>query len=97
MKATLRKAAKQGRWGERQNPDRQPAPHLRRGIGVAATLHPVGLGRIMADTASATLEMTSDGSVVLKTGVVELGQGTHTALAQIAAEALGVELDAVRV
>ena len=55
------------------------------------------LGPRVADNAFAGLEMNDDGSVVLRTGVVDYGQGSHTVLAQIAAEALGVELGAVRV
>ena len=97
MKACIREAAKQAGWNSRKNMERQPSPHLRRGMGIAATWHTVGLGRVMADHASATLEMGTDGSVVLKTGAVELGQGSHTALTQLAAEALGVPLSTVRV
>jgi len=41
--------------------------------------------------------MREDGSVVIQTGATEIGQGSNTVLAQIAAEALGVELDKVTV
>jgi CO/xanthine dehydrogenase Mo-binding subunit len=40
--------------------------------------------------------MAPDGSVLLRSGAADMGQGTRTALAQLAAEALGVELPAVR-
>src|SRR3954452_4219765 len=39
----------------------------------------------------------TDGTVTIATGKVELGQGITTALAQIAAEELGVELSKIRV
>jgi CO/xanthine dehydrogenase Mo-binding subunit len=45
--------------------------------------------------ASAVAKMISDGSVVLLTGTVELGQGARTALSQVVAEELGVPLDYV--
>jgi CO/xanthine dehydrogenase Mo-binding subunit len=39
----------------------------------------------------------ADGTVSIATGKVELGQGIHTALAQIAAEELGIDLSKVKV
>jgi CO/xanthine dehydrogenase Mo-binding subunit len=45
--------------------------------------------------ASAVAKMISDGSVVLLTGTVELGQGARTALSQVVAEELGLALDRV--
>jgi nicotinate dehydrogenase subunit B len=38
------------------------------------------------------VEQSGDGRVLVRTGKVELGQGLHTALAQIAADALGLPL-----
>ena len=57
----------------------------------------IGMGRNIPDHASATLDMTCDGSVILHTGAADMGQGAHTALAQMAAEAMGVRLEAVKV
>lgn len=45
--------------------------------------------------AGATVKMNSDGSVVLLTGTVEIGQGARTALSQVVAEELGLPLDRV--
>jgi CO/xanthine dehydrogenase Mo-binding subunit len=45
--------------------------------------------------ASAAAKMISDGSVVLLTGTVELGQGARTALSQVVAEEVGLPLDRV--
>ena len=47
--------------------------------------------------AGAAVKMSSDGSVVLLTGTVELGQGPRTALSQIVAEELAVSLDQIAV
>ena len=84
----------------KQNQDlpRAPAPNLRRGWGVAALLQGYLLGpKVRDDAAHAGVEVNADGSVVLRIGIVDYGQGSHTVLAQIAAETLGVELSAVRV
>jgi CO/xanthine dehydrogenase Mo-binding subunit len=94
--ASMRRAAELSGWASRDEGDRRPAPHLRRGWGMASTIFTVGLGRNVADHAGASLDMAPDGSVLLRTGAADMGQGTHTALAQLAAEALGVELSAVR-
>ncbi|MFQ5917443.1 MAG: xanthine dehydrogenase family protein molybdopterin-binding subunit, partial [Candidatus Binatia bacterium] len=45
--------------------------------------------------AGASVRMSSDGSVVLLTGTVEIGQGSRTALSQVAAEVLALSLDRV--
>ena len=62
-----------------------------------------GLGMCMKDAggtykvAGATVRISSDGSVVLLTGTVEIGQGPRTALSQIVAEELATTLDQVTV
>jgi CO/xanthine dehydrogenase Mo-binding subunit len=43
----------------------------------------------------ATVRMSSDGSVVVLTGTVDIGQGSRTALSQVVAEELALSLDRV--
>ncbi len=47
--------------------------------------------------AEAAVRMFADGSVVVETATVEMGQGSRTALSQVAAEELAVSLDRVSV
>jgi CO/xanthine dehydrogenase Mo-binding subunit len=47
--------------------------------------------------AGATVKMSSDGSVVLLTGTVEVGQGARTALSQVVAEELAMSMDEITV
>ena len=47
--------------------------------------------------AGATVKMSSDGSVMLLTGTVEVGQGPRTALTQVVAEELGLSIDQITV
>jgi CO/xanthine dehydrogenase Mo-binding subunit len=62
-----------------------------------------GLGMCMKDAggtykvAGATVKISSDGSVVLLTGTVEIGQGPRTALSQIVAEELATRMDQIAV
>lgn len=67
------------------------APGRRRAMGVACTAHISGLL-----ATGAIVRMLEDGSIVLNTGAVDIGQGSDTALTQICAEALKVPVERVR-
>ncbi|HEY3287825.1 MAG TPA: xanthine dehydrogenase family protein molybdopterin-binding subunit [Gemmatimonadaceae bacterium] len=64
----------------------------RRGVGCAAQTWPTGGG----PPSYANVRINSDGSVDVLAGTQDLGTGSRTILAQIAAEALGARLDTVR-
>ncbi|ADJ45424.1 carbon-monoxide dehydrogenase large subunit [Amycolatopsis mediterranei S699] len=78
--------------------DRTPEPGSMRdgrwlvGMGVASAYHPA-----WQFAASVTVRLSVDGSVLVRCGFHEMGMGGATAQAQIAADALGVPFDAVRV
>lgn len=97
MQACLERVAQLADWRERDKEDRQPAPHLRRGWGIAASYHKVGYGCDVSDHASAAVNMSPDGSVLVRSGAADLGQGAHTVLAQFVAEKLGVTSADVKV
>ncbi len=76
-----------------------------RGIGIASFIeltnpspfmYGIGGARISAQD-GCTVRMDPDGSVVALSGVTEQGQGTEAILAQIVAEAVGVEVGEVRI
>jgi CO/xanthine dehydrogenase Mo-binding subunit len=70
-------------------------PHLRRGIGVACGIKNVGYSFGYADQATAKVELYGKAELeraVVRIGAAEVGQGTHLALRQIAAETLGLPL-----
>jgi putative selenate reductase molybdopterin-binding subunit len=64
---------------------------LRKGIGMAVVIHGSAIAGL--DMASATIKMNDDGSFNLLIGATDLGTGSDTILAQIAAEELGVHLE----
>ena len=98
MRASLHEAADMIGWCDRAGRNAEDPPHLRRGFGIASTMQGYLLGpKVRDDAAFATLELNVDGSIVLRIGIVDYGQGAHTVLAQIAAEAVGTELSDVRV
>jgi CO/xanthine dehydrogenase Mo-binding subunit len=67
-------------------------PGTRRALGVACTAHISGLL-----ATGAIVRVLEDGSIVLNTGAVDIGQGSNTVLTQICAHALSVPLDRVSI
>jgi putative selenate reductase molybdopterin-binding subunit len=65
--------------------------NLWHGIGMAVVMHGSGIAGL--DMAAATLKMNDDGSFNLLIGATDLGTGSDTILAQMAAEVLGIPLD----
>ncbi len=89
----------------RQEQSRLRAKNIYRGIGLAAmievtnpspALYGVGGARISAQD-GATLRLEPTGMVTVMCSVTEQGQGSETIFAQIAASAVGVTMDKVRV
>ncbi|GAA4576598.1 xanthine dehydrogenase family protein molybdopterin-binding subunit [Planotetraspora kaengkrachanensis] len=77
--------------------ERTPEPRSMRdgrwlvGMGVASAYHPS-----WQFAANVTVRLSPDGTVVVRCGFHEMGMGGATAQAQIAADALGVPFEAVR-
>ncbi len=67
------------------------APWLRRGIGVALVMQGTAIPYL--DMGGASIKMNDDGSFNLLVGATDLGTGSDTVLAQMAAEVLGCEVE----
>jgi selenium-dependent xanthine dehydrogenase len=65
--------------------------------GIACGAKNTGVGNGMDDVGRAVIRPEADGSVTLFHSWTEMGQGIHTALAQVAAEELRIPLERVRV
>jgi len=107
IKETLRQAARAAGWREVDGHWHAPrieqpsVPYRRRGIGVACAYKNVGysLGFDDKSEAHVALHLREDGGIgraVIKIGASEVGQGVLTALAQIAAETLGIDVRRIR-
>jgi putative selenate reductase molybdopterin-binding subunit len=70
-------------------------PELRRGIGVATVMQGTAIPYL--DMGGASIKMNDDGSFNLLIGATDLGTGSDTVLAQMAAEVLGVRTDDILV
>ncbi len=74
-------------------PDAPADSPLRRGIGMSLLMQGSGIPGI--DMAAAGLKMNEDGGFNLSVGAVDIGTGSDTVLAQIAAEVLRVPVGAI--
>ena len=90
ISGVLEKIAERMRWSE---PFDRGAGTIRRGRGLA-----IGFKASIAPTTSvAILSISGDGSATLSMSTVDMGQGSDTAMAQIAAEVMGIETEKVSV
>ena len=67
------------------------------GTGFSSMLQGISNGAEGVDVVGASVQVNQDGSAVVGIGLTELGQGSRTVYAQIAAEVLGIPIDAVTV
>jgi xanthine dehydrogenase YagR molybdenum-binding subunit len=94
LEACLRRGAERFGWWSRD-----ATPRARRdgdwliGTGMAAAAYPVAL---FMPVQRARARVYADGSAVVQTGTQEFGTGVLTAMTQVAADALGLPLAAVR-
>ena len=68
----------------------------RRGVGIACSYRGVSLGAEGADAAETIVSVQTDGSVIVSSGVTDMGQGAQTQMSQIAAEVLGISMDRIQ-
>ncbi len=68
----------------------------RRGVGLACSYRGVSLGAEGADAAEAAVSVQTDGSVIVSSGITDMGQGAGTQMSQIVAGVFGIPLGRVR-
>ncbi|MEO1192825.1 MAG: molybdopterin cofactor-binding domain-containing protein [Pseudomonadota bacterium] len=67
----------------------------RRGVGLASCWYGCG-NTSLSNPSTIKIALAADGAVVLHQGAVDIGQGSNTVIAQIAADALGLPLSQFR-
>jgi CO/xanthine dehydrogenase Mo-binding subunit len=72
-------------------------PSKRLGVGVASAYKNVGIGAGKRDAAGAVVGLTETGRLLVRVGSADIGQGSDTVMAQLAAEVTGFALDQVDV
>ncbi len=84
-------------WTGLGEPTPPRAAHVKVGRGLACNFQPYGRIVWLHDWSSAWVGFEMDGSLVVRSGVPDVGGGQAASLAQIAAEVLGVSLERVAV
>lgn len=94
LKECLRKAATRSGWSRKYGrlpTGKNRARGFSKGIGIGISAMASGAkGRFVHDTSAAFIKVADDGLVSLATGIPDMGQGSHTTMAIIAAEVLGI-------
>ena len=93
LRECLESGAEAFGWQNRRSIQPQSAAHRKIGSGMGMFIYRGGPG----GRSSARLRLNSDGSVQLIAGIMDVGEGSETVIAQIVAEAMGVSYDDVRV
>jgi CO/xanthine dehydrogenase Mo-binding subunit len=81
------------------NENADPLPGVKKGIGFASFMHGAGFtgsGEVFLQSVVG-VEATSEGRIKVLAASTEIGQGTNTIFAQIAAETLGLDYELVEV
>jgi nicotinate dehydrogenase large molybdopterin subunit len=78
-------------------PPRPSGPGKLVGRGIGCNRHPYGRTMWFRDRASAWLSLQPDGTLLIRSGVTDLGAGQAASLCQIAAEVLGAPLDDISI
>jgi len=94
LKESIEKATEAAGWNKKR---RRPG---NRGLGMASFMHVgSGLRGLYGDcnASDAFIKMNNDGTIDLSSGAAEIGQGSDTVLAQIAAEELGIRVEDINV
>ncbi|GAB6171258.1 molybdopterin-dependent oxidoreductase [Paradesulfitobacterium aromaticivorans] len=90
----VEEGAKLFRWTERRSQARGSG-RFRRGVGMACATHSNGYFGAFQDFTTMTLRMLEDGSMILNSGIHELGCGTVTTMKQIIAEVIEINPDRI--
>ena len=86
LKECIKKAVRKSGWKKKYG---KLSPY--RGIGIGCGLiRSGGKGMLDHDTSAVFIKIGEDGKASLFTGLPDMGQGSHTAMAMIAAETLGI-------
>jgi CO/xanthine dehydrogenase Mo-binding subunit len=68
----------------------------KRGVGLACSYRGVSLGAEGTDAAETIVSVQTDGSVIVSSGVTDMGQGAQTQMSQIVAEVLGIPMNRIQ-
>lgn len=69
---------------------------ITRGIGLACSYRGVSLGAEGTDAAGTIVSVQTDGSIIISSGITDMGQGAQSSMSHIVAEVLGVSIERIQ-
>ena len=98
LKECIRKGAEVSGWKEKYGRKKDEGQDTARGIGLGIAADVMGSKMYKShESAGTIIKVEEDGSVYLFTGAADTGQGSDTAMAQIAAQEMGIAYERIRV
>jgi CO/xanthine dehydrogenase Mo-binding subunit len=96
LSETIQKASQAAHWSNRRTNQEHGTGPIKTGMGMACMFYPIG-NTEKANPSAAFVKINPDGTVIVHVGILDVGQGARTVLAQIVAEELGVLVENVEV
>jgi CO/xanthine dehydrogenase Mo-binding subunit len=96
LRECIEQAAERAGWRQKYGRLRSRGGRYR-GIGIGIGAQASGSKGLDNDTSAAMIKIADDGIVTLYTGIPDMGQGSHTVMAMIAAEVLGTVPEDIRI
>ncbi len=94
LKECIEKATLSCSWKEKHGKQK----HLKRGLGIGIAADVMGSKMYKShESAGSIIKIEEDGSIHFLTGAADTGQGSNTALSQIAAQELGVNFQRIKI
>ncbi|MEG1682705.1 MAG: xanthine dehydrogenase molybdenum-binding subunit XdhA [Oscillospiraceae bacterium] len=93
LTACIEKGREASHWDVRRkeyDAFNQTSPQLKKGLGMAIFSYKTGVYPLQIENAACRILLNEDGTAQIQVGATELGQGSDTALAQIASEILTI-------
>ena len=96
IKEALKAVEEDSLWKDRESKPKRTGS-ISWGIGLSGTSYSGGARQLGHQSCAAVVRLCEDGTVNLLTGATDCGQGSDTVLCAIAAEELGIPLEAVEI
>lgn len=97
LQECMTKGAKKMGWMKKRKMPKYSGASKRRGYGMGIFMHNSGCVPYLPECSSSIVTVNSDGTARVLIGSTDIGQGSSTIMAQIAAEELGISLKDVSV
>ncbi|MEG6584670.1 xanthine dehydrogenase subunit XdhA [Dendrosporobacter sp. 1207_IL3150] len=97
VRECIRKGRELINWTNKRSCYKEQSGNKRRGVGMACFYYGTATYPVGQEIAGARIVLNQDGSVQLQIGATEIGQGSDTVFAQMAAETIGITFDKVHI